>query len=283
MVGGVKIIRAGLHTTIQDKGRLGYAKYGVPQSGAMDQQSFQIANAILNNDTNCAAIEWYLMPPILQFLHDTTIVLTGAKVSAKLSGTDIAMNSVIPIRAGDQLRLKTLADGAYGYIGILGGFQTEERLGSRSFYTNITECKVIVANDILPFPILGNIERKGSKIKSSSFLKQSMEIPVFKGVEFDKLDQNQQQKLLGQTFTVSTHSNRMAILLNEPLQNTLQGIRTSPVLPGTVQLTPSGQLVLLMRDAQVTGGYPRVLQLTEQGINRLAQTQPKNKLEFTLK
>jgi len=104
-----------------------------------------------------------------------------------------------------------------------------------------------------------------------------------KGPEFDLLSKAQQQKLLSDEFTISNDNNRMGYRLKEPVENDLKSILTSGVLPGTVQLTPSGKLLVLMRDCQVTGGYPRVLQLTGQSINQLAQKTTSDRIKFELK
>ncbi|MCB0382469.1 MAG: allophanate hydrolase subunit 2 family protein, partial [Psychroserpens sp.] len=97
------------------------------------------------------------------------------------------------------------------------------------------------------------------------------EIEVFKGVEFYSLSEAAQALLFSTEFTVSNKSNLMAYQVDETITNTIEPIITSSVLPGTVQLTPSGTLLFLMRDAQITGGYPRVLQVAETSINRLSQ------------
>ncbi|MBT8302888.1 MAG: biotin-dependent carboxyltransferase family protein, partial [Bacteroidia bacterium] len=89
-----------------------------------------------------------------------------------------------------------------------------------------------------------------------------------------------QDKLFNQEFTISNTHSRMGYQLNEFLENDLKSILTSHVLPGTVQLTPSGKLLVLMRDAQTTGGYPRVLQLSESAINLMAQKNTNDKISF---
>ena len=106
------------------------------------------------------------------------------------------------------------------------------------------------------------------------------QIEVFKGPEFELLEKSLQKALFAKSFSIAPTSNRMAISFNERLPNTLKGIVTAPVIPGTVQLTPNGNLIALMRDCQVTGGYPRVLQLSEKGISALAQKRPGAEIGF---
>src|SRR5690606_11465238 len=111
---------------------------------------------------------------------------------------------------------------------------------------------------------------------------ESVRIEVFKGIEFEMLGPDHQNKIFTTEFTVSKDSNRMAYQLDERFEHSLEPIITSPVLPGTVQLTPSGQLMVLMRDCQTTGGYPRILQLSEMAINRLSQRIPGQIIQFEL-
>ena len=95
------------------------------------------------------------------------------------------------------------------------------------------------------------------------------------------LNDIQKEQIKNQVFTISNLNNRMGYQLKEPIKNYLTQLLTSAVLPGTVQLTPSGKLIVLMRDCQVTGGYPRILQLSRNAINVLAQKATGNNIQFT--
>ena len=116
------------------------------------------------------------------------------------------------------------------------------------------------------------------KINVSHFENRMMD--VYKGPEFDMLTIEQQELLLDLDFTIAKENSRMAYQLVVTVNNSLKPIITSLVLPGTVQLTPSGKLIILMRDCQTTGGYPRVLQLSENAINRLSQKFTNDKIRF---
>ena len=108
-------------------------------------------------------------------------------------------------------------------------------------------------------------------------------IETYEGPEFGKLPESVQKHIFQQKFKVSGDSNRMAVQFEESINNDLKGIHTSPVMPGSVQLTPSGNLIVLMRDCQTTGGYPRVLQLSEYGIQVLSQKMPGEVVQFCRK
>ncbi|MGS2725990.1 5-oxoprolinase subunit C family protein [Psychroserpens sp. BH13MA-6] len=268
----VEVLKTGLLDTVQDLGRLGYAEYGVPISGVMDRYSAAVANGILGNSLNAAVIEIIATGPKLQFEIDTQLCISGANISPKINDLPIANNQCVFITKGEILSFGKLLYGCRAYIAIAGGFLTPSVLGSRSMYQTITKSSQL---------------SKGAKIKIAEAQKKqppnyatvavndlhfnSEILEVYKGPEFELLNQIQQEWLFRTTFTLSNKSNRMAYQIEETLSNDLQDIITSLVLPGTIQLTPSGQMIILMRDCQTTGGYPRILQLEEASINRLSQ------------
>ncbi|MGM5471123.1 biotin-dependent carboxyltransferase family protein [Flavobacteriaceae bacterium LMO-SS05] len=268
----VKVVKSGFYSTIQDLGRYGYQDYGVPVSGAMDQYSAQFANLVLNNNTQDAVFEMTMTGPTLEFNCHTSICISGADMSPKLNDLSIKMNSVIAIKPNDSVSFGTLNYGFRSYLAVVGGFQTQSILNSRSMFKTITAKFKIEANDDLLIaeskPIASN---KYAVLKYNSTLFTSNRIEVFKGPEFELLTPLQQKQLCAQDFTISNLNDRMAYQFKELFKNDLKPILTAPVLPGTIQLTPSGNLIVLMRDCQTTGGYPRILQLKESSINCLAQ------------
>jgi biotin-dependent carboxylase-like uncharacterized protein len=277
----VKVLKAGFYSTLQDLGRFGFEKYGVPVSGAMDLYSAQLANALLHNSTEYALLEITMTGPELQFNHDTFICITGASMNPLLNQDAIKQNHVVKVSAGDILSFGKLELGFRSYLAISGGFQTELIMNSRSMYVNITSKVTINNGDALQIATPSNIlERTHSAIKVNTNHFITKNIEVFKGPEFDELSKEQQKLLFSQGFTISKDNSRMAYQLNELVENNLKPIITSLVLPGTVQLTPSGKLIILTRDCQTTGGYPRVLQLKEASINVLVQKFVGNEIRF---
>ena len=108
-------------------------------------------------------------------------------------------------------------------------------------------------------------------------------IHVYPGQEFNQLSKRQLQLLLNQEFKILHSSNRIAYLIEPKIKNSLKPVLSNPVLPGTIQLTLSGNLIVLMRDCQTSGGYPRILQLSDDAINIMAQKKPNSKIKFKLK
>ncbi|WP_040280091.1 5-oxoprolinase subunit C family protein [Psychroserpens damuponensis] len=277
----VRVLKAGLYDSIQDQGRVGVQEFGVPLSGAMDQYSAALANSILGNDGNAAVLESVAVGPHLSFSRETLICVTGADMNIVLNMQPIKNNTVYEVRANDELKFGTCQYGYRSYLAVLGGFQTREQFGSRSMCKGITASYKLLKGDVLPtLKVAAHINKTFASVKINKSHFETYNFEVFKGPEFCLLGERQQQQLFESLFTISKDSNRMAFQLDEPFDNALCGMITSLVLPGTVQLTPSGKLIILMRDCQTTGGYPRVLQLTEKSINSIVQQFIGSKIAF---
>ena len=277
----IKVIKPGLYSTIQDKGRKGQQSYGIPYSGSMDSFSSDLANKILNNSINSAVLEITMVGPVLEFINETVICVTGANLSPFLNNKIIKMNNPIYVKPYDVLSFGVLKSGLRSYIAILGGFKTEKVLGSRSMFKNLTKAVKLAKNDVLNFN--KEIIFKSSKINLHKTSNIDNEIKAYEGPEFDMLDSYQKDFILSNKFMISNNYNRMAIQLSDLLFNNLDPIITSIVMPGTVQLTPAGNMIILMKDCQTTGGYPRILQIEEKSINSLAQLKKDSHLWFSLK
>lgn len=268
----IKVIKPGFFSSIQDLGRIGYQEFGVPISGTMDRKSANLANALVGNCLEAAVLEITLIGPELVFNDMAAIAITGANMRPSINGIAIKLNRLILIKKNDILKFGLVTSGIRCYLSILGGFNALSVLKSASMYTGITEYNTIKKGDVLWYNTERNVNVKlFSKLKINDRHLKMSQLTAYKGPEFDILTEKQKSKLYKLKFTISKNNNRMAYQLNEIFEHSLTSIITSPVLPGTVQLTPSGHLIILMRDCQTTGGYPRVLQLSEMGINTLSQ------------
>ncbi|MGA1227195.1 MAG: biotin-dependent carboxyltransferase family protein [Tamlana sp.] len=279
----IKVLNPGFYSSIQDFGRLGYQEYGVPYSGVMDKKAASIVNALLGNHKNEAVLEMTMTGAKLQFNIQTYIAISGADMSPTLNGLPVHLNKIIAIKPNDILAFARLQTGFRCYLAILGGFKTETVMNSKSMRQNITQKVKLHKNDDLQVVEVSiETKNKHASVRFDTSYITANTIEVFKGPEFDKLSEAQQLQLFSNKFTISKDNNRMAYQLEETIDNNLKPIITSPVLPGTVQLTPSGKLIVLMCDCQTTGGYPRVLQLKESAINVLAQKFMGSKIKFSL-
>ncbi len=277
-----EIIQPGLFSSIQDLGRLGLRKFGVPVSGAMDQQAAGMANLMLGNEPDAAVLEITLQGPKMKFTGPTQIAITGADLSPDLDGVKLENYKIYNVKSGQVLSLGGRKTGYRAYLAVKNGFQTEMLFKSRSWSPGITAHNRLERGMKLPF--LGSETRSSEKnagVKPDAYITSAV-IEAFRGPEWELLSTSEKEILEKGHFSAAKESNRMGIQFQEKLENSLQPVLTGPVLPGTVQLTPSGILIVLMRDGQTTGGYPRILQLSEAGINTLAQKLPGEKLQLKL-
>ena len=277
----IAILHPGIYCSVQDQGRFGHTKIGVPQAGCADAYAAKMANALLKNHEKDALIEITFGQGEFKFTSDTYICLTGGDFSPKLNGKLIKMQSVFFIKKDSVLSFGKRVYGARVYLSVQGGIQTKTVYGSRSFFDGITQQKLGKGAMLPILPIQKYADNNFSRVRVSEKHFATIYLPCLKGPEFFKLNQEQQRKLFT-PFSISDDNNRVGYRLKESLKNNLSSILTSAVLPGTVQLTPSGKCIILLQDCQVTGGYPRILQLTEIAIARVSQKITGDKIQFIL-
>ena len=277
----IVILHPGIYCSVQDQGRFGHTKIGVPQAGCADTYAAKMANVLLKNHEKDALIEITFGQGEFKFTSDTYICLTGGDFSPKLNGKLIKMQSVYFIKKDSVLSFGKRVYGARVYLSVQGGIQTKTVYGSRSFFDGITQQKLGKGAMLPILPIQKYADNNFSRVRVSEKHFTTIYLPCLKGPEFFKLNQEQQRKLFT-PFSISDDNNRVGYRLKESLENNLSSILTSAVLPGTVQLTPSGKCIILLQDCQVTGGYPRILQLSEIAIARVSQKITGDKIQFVL-
>ena len=273
----IKVIQPGLFTTIQDGGRHGFRNIGIPTSGFMDQESAWAANELVNNNKDESLLEITLTGPTLIFNCNCVISITGGDFNPLINNLPVKMYQSINVRTGDILKLNNTINGARSYIAISGGLNVKSLFGSKSFFSNISDSYHLKKGDEIKVS-----KKSESQILKLDKLKFNLNrfMKVFRGPEYDLLSNNSKKKLFKNEFTINTN-NRMAYNLKETLQVDIKTIISSPVLPGSVQLTPSGKIIILHRDCQTTGGYPRILQLDTNSLNNLSQLKSNDKIKFS--
>ncbi len=276
----IRVLKAGI-SSIQDSGRVGFRAIGVPLSGVMDAHSAGLANQLVGNTSATAVIEFTAMGPTLLFESDTVIAITGAFFGLILNDEVKPINTLVQVKAGDILKCTSPKNGWRGYLAVQGGFDSQVVLGSKSMYQGITEKGRIDKCDVLRIGSTSEIIIvENEPITPLDF--DSKIIEFFKGPEYGFLDEKTKENLEKASFKIHQNSNRMAIQIGGLGEVKFKDILTVPVQPGTVQLTPSGKLLILMKDAQTTGGYPRILQLTNKALNILAQKRPNETVTFKM-
>lgn len=275
----LKVHHPGFYTSIQDLGRFGYRHLGVPVSGATDQKAAKRSNALLENDPNDAVLEITMNGPGLEFTEPTYIVLCGAPLEAFLDGVPLEMNQVYKVTAGAMFTSGHVREGLRTYLSVKGGFQSDVKLGSRSQFYPITPGNTLKKRGQIPYTPNTDFAPKLLKINPET-LSKDIGIFVSPGPEYELFGKDYINQLFTNTFQISKNHNRMACQLEPSLPAHKIRIITSATLPGTVQITPSGRLIILLRDGQTTGGYPRILQLDANSQDRLGQKQFGDVLRF---
>jgi len=258
----IKILRSGFYTTLQSVPDFSKYHFGVPAGGAMDLLATAGANLLVGNDAKCFIFETTLAGVELEFNFDAVVAVTGAICEVKIGATTHSMNSVLQVPAGSTLIIGKCESGFRTYVAISGEFVLSE-----------TSLKpAIFKNQILKFIPDEKKNIPGNNWKPMVY---NNKIPVTKGPEFDWMSESTLASLFGKPLVVGKNSGRMACFLDEvDIAEKFDELISSAVLPGTIQLTPGGTPIVLMRDCQTTGGYPRIGVVTEEGMNQLAQVRP---------
>ncbi|MDC7998107.1 biotin-dependent carboxyltransferase family protein [Gilvibacter sediminis] len=277
----IEVQHAGFQSSLQDAGRFGYRSFGVPWSGPMDHYNAGLARELVRNPHDATILEFYQKGPELLFSKEAIIAVTGLHFELRINGESKELYQAHYINPGDRLQVSTATASNFGYIAIMGGFDTETVLGSTCYYPGITQRSRIEKGQQLYFhqQDLPQVASR-SRLRSLEEMFKVTELPILLGPEFELLSKEQQELLWNSSHTLGRNNSRMGYRF-DPIQGLqLAGILTGPVQAGTVQLTPGGELIVLMRDAQTTGGYARILQLLPETISILAQQLPGTKLKF---
>ena len=288
---GIRVIKPGLLTTIQDLGRYGFQKSGMLVSGAMDTLALRIGNLLLGNPANEAGLEITFSGPTIIFEEDQLMAVTGGNLSPLIDGLPVAMWRPIYVQKGSVLSFGRAVDGCRSYLIIYGGFQVPEVMSSKSTYLRAEiggwKGRAIKANDLLPFRkrYIGQLKKFGWSAGKNIYPDLSnTKIRVIKGPEFDQFNERSISLFFEESYTVSNESDRMGYRLKGPVleRNSSRELLSSAVTFGTVQVPAEGIPIILMADHQTTGGYPRIVQVISIDLTLLAQMQPGHKITFEL-
>jgi len=281
----LKIISAGLMTSIQDIGRKGLAYYAIPRSGAMDVEAAKMAYKILGQSTDFPLIECTYIAPKIQFESATQIVIGGADFAWTINNKTIERNQIIDIERGDILCGKFAKKGFRGYIGINGNWNLSKTYDSYSTYINAQlggiNGQLLAAGDLIEWENRAKIINKKQLVTS---IDDASIIPIKKGPEYDFLTPLAQEQLIKNIYQIAADSNRMgARLSGAPLESISYQLQYSlAVLPGFIQLPPSGLPIVLLQDGQISGGYPRIAYIPEKYLSRFNQIALGGKFRFEI-
>jgi antagonist of KipI len=281
----LEFLKTGLLTSVQDLGRSGWQQFGVPISGAMDRPAMLRANQLVGNKKDSPCLEITLLGPKIKIHGEGQMALTGADLSAKLNEERINVTAGFSVREGDVLSFGRCISGCRAYLAVAGEWQVARWLGSCS---EVPYTKGMAG---LPCPLEpGRIISISNRKYSSSIpyweaarpFTLSDQIRIMAGPEFTSFSEQTIADFMDRRHVVSSQSNRMGYRLESPLKyvERLPELISSGVVPGTIQITGSGQPIILMMDAQTTGGYHRIANVVESDLPILAQMKPGDPIKF---
>jgi antagonist of KipI len=282
----------GLLTTVQDEGRYGYQRFGMPVSGAMDIFSLRIANLLAGNPAGSACLEATLTGPGITFDTSCTVAITGADMQPALNGEPVRNWESILCEKGDFLNFGAIRSGCRSYIAFSGGIDVPVVMGSRSTFlrakTGGYQGRSLQAGDVLS---LGQYNGKtilpAEKIRlHDRFIPRYVTDPVIHvipGPEVDRISFEGIRAFLLSGYTVTPQCDRMGYRLAGPpvhMKTETPDIISAGISYGTIQVTGEGQLIILMADRQTTGGYIRMANIAMVDIPAVAQLKPGDTLHF---
>jgi KipI family sensor histidine kinase inhibitor len=266
----VTVVSPGLFTSIQDGGRWGRQDVGFPVSGAMDPASHAFANIMVGNDADAAALEVTIAGPELRVEQQTTVAVSGADLTPTLDGAAVPSQTPVSAAAGSVLRFGPRRLGARAYVAFDGGIRPATRW----------PVKPLAAGDVLtlnPAPARAPIVM----VRRSSLPAGGARLRVMIGPQDHVLPRECLDVLLSNRFTVSSQSNRMGYRLAGPtVPGTPGEMISDATFAGGIQVTPSGEPILLMADRQTTGGYPQAAVVISADLPAAAQLVPGDWVEF---
>ncbi|WP_210490121.1 biotin-dependent carboxyltransferase family protein [Rufibacter aurantiacus] len=300
---GIKVEKPGLLTTVQDLGRYGFQKQGMVVSGAMDSFALRLANLLAGNPENAAALEITLSGPSLRFQEDSLIALAGANLSPKLNGKPIPNHRPVFVRKGTLLEFGAPVQGCRAYLAVAGGFSVPQVMGSASTYARAGvggyAGRALQKDDVLPIKEYASEQLRYWQEKcpaAEPFLASTWSISpnvlptysenptlrVLLGPEYALFSENALKTFWSAEFKVSAAADRMGYRVDGPALDLKEPVEllSSAVTFGTVQVTPSGNPIILMAEHQTTGGYPRIGQIISADFPLLAQVRPGSRLRF---
>jgi biotin-dependent carboxylase-like uncharacterized protein len=277
----------GLLTTVQDLGRPGFGPLGVSPSGAADPVALRLANLLVGNEPRAAVLEMTLIGGSFVFPQGAMIALTGANFGAILNGQCLDLWTPHAIQPGMKLSLGPTRDFARCYLAIAGGIQVTPFLGSSSTHLlsglGGLEGRALRKGDVLP---LGAPKRKITKRRLSESVLLALQprdvLRVTDGPQFDQFAEESRQAFFRTTFRVSEESDRLGLRLEGGTVqvNGAGEMITEGVSLGAVQITPSGQPIILFVEQQTTGGYPKIVNVIGADLHRLGQLRPRAEIRF---
>lgn len=279
-----EVLSCPVPASIQDLGRHGYRHFGVPVSGALDNVSFRLANALVRNPPHAAALEMRLTGPRLQAHAPLRVALANAEgVIERVDGTREPLPAwrSTTLAAGDILKIGAVQGGA-GYLAVAGGFEVPFVLGSRATYARAGFGSLLREGMMLP---VGAADLSGPEYAVSpapSF--EDGLIRVIPGPQREMFTDAAFATFISSDYTVTQEADRMGLRLAGPTLAHVAGadIVSDAVTPGAIQVPGDGRPIVLLADCQSVGGYAKIATVIAADLPRLGRLLPGNTLRFAV-
>jgi len=279
-------MKPGFFTTVQDRGRYGYAHLGVSPAGAADPLSFRIANLLVGNEDNAPVLEMTLLGATLEFNGSAIIAITGADCECK-AGTDrVPPNAALELRAGTVLQCGSMTTGARCYLAVQGGFDVQPVMGSASTFVAARfggfQGRRLQSGDVLQVRKGGSSHARLLHSGALESLHSRGPLRITRGAQQNWFGPESFAILLSNSYIVSEQSNRTGLRLQgETVRPREQAELLTDGIPlGAIQVPQDGQPIILFVDQQTTGGYPKIANVIAADIHCVGQLRPRDQVRF---
>jgi len=290
----VSVARAGFLTSVQDIGRTGYRQFGISTSGALDPFALRVANLLVGNDEGAAGLEITLGGLQLRFNDGRIVAWCGGEFDVQIGSQSLPAGHVAHLQAGDELKFGRARIGCRAWLAVSGGVDVPIVLSSRATDLRANfgglEGRALRDGDVLPLCTWRGSPPQAAGISSwtaphdwANPASRHPNLRFVRGVDWDRFNAATLQRLTRESFAVSPDSDRMGVRLSGPELPRVDNVDliSEAVAPGTIQVPPNGQPILLLGDCQTIGGYPKMAHVITVDLAIAAQLRPGDRVRFS--
>ena len=278
----MRVLSPGFGASLQDRGRVGWRRFGVPWGGCMDEHAAAWANRLLDNPSSCPVVELLWQGASFEMLRDAWIAVTGANTEAT-----VPMWRALRINQGESIHFRHNCSGRWTYLAIEGGFFAATFLGSASAYprgglgSNLKAGETLRRVPAKSFRLLPGV---AGRLVPPHERREYNHLPSFRvwpGKQWDLFADPDRNRFFSEPWTVSPESDRVGYrLVGPPLASRLNQIPSEPLRAGTIQVPENGLPIVTMRDGPTVGGYPKLGMVDPRDLEWLTQCRPGQSVRF---
>jgi antagonist of KipI len=282
----IRVLEPGALTTVQDLGRPGHLRYGIPPSGPIDRAAFVVANRLAGNADGAAGLECTVLGPRFVAEVPCAIAVTGAAMPLTVNGAEAPAWTTLILESGDVVKLGAARAGVRAYVAFSGGVDVPAVLDSRSTYVRGRlgglDGRALRKDDRLALFAAPRPTRRRARARVRLAFDDEPEIRVVLGPQADRFTDDGLRTFLGSAYEMLPQSDRMGARLRGPRIAHTAGhdILSDGIALGSIQVPGDGQPIALLVDRQSTGGYTKVATVCSFDIGRVGQVKPGHRLRF---